>query len=85
VWSSGKENRFGKGLGPYIISQNKLYLLDDEGTLYLYKIETNKATLVSSHKILDAIEAWGPMAIAGKYLIMRDTRNLLCLDISPKK
>jgi outer membrane protein assembly factor BamB len=85
VWSSGKENRFGKGLGPYIISRNKLYLLDDEGTLYLYKIETNKATLVSSHKILDAIEAWGPMAIAGKYLIMRDTRNLLCLDISPKK
>jgi outer membrane protein assembly factor BamB len=84
VWSSGKENRFGKGLGPYIISQNKLYLLDDEGTLYLYKIDTNKATLVASHKILDAIEAWGPMAIAGKYLIMRDTRNLLCLDISSK-
>ncbi len=85
VWSSGKESRFGKGLGPYIISQNLLYLLDDEGTLYLYKIETNKATLVTSHKILDAIEAWGPMAIAGKYLIMRDTRNLLCLDISLKK
>jgi outer membrane protein assembly factor BamB len=84
VWSSGKEIRFGKGLGPYIISKNLLYLLDDEGTLYLYKIETNKATLVTSHKILDAIEAWGPMAIAGKYLIMRDTRNLLCLDISRK-
>jgi outer membrane protein assembly factor BamB len=85
VWSSGKENRFGKGLGPYIISKNKLYLLDDEGKLYLYKIETDKATLITSHKIFDAIEAWGPMAIAGKYLIMRDARNLLCLDISLKK
>ena len=84
VWSSGKENRFGKGLGPYIISHNKLYLLDDEGTLYLFKIETNKATIIASHKILDAIEAWGPMAIAGKYLIMRDARNLICLDISRK-
>jgi outer membrane protein assembly factor BamB len=84
VWSSGKENRFGKGLGPYIISQNKLYLLDDEGELFLFKIETNKATLISRHKMLDAIEAWGPMAIAGKYLIMRDARNLLCLDISLK-
>jgi outer membrane protein assembly factor BamB len=82
VWSSGKENRFGKGLGPYIISNNKLYLLDDEGTLYLYRLETNKATLVSSHKIIDAIEAWGPIAIAGKYLLMRDARNLICLDIS---
>ncbi len=25
VWSSGKENRFGKGMGPYIMSGNKLY------------------------------------------------------------
>jgi outer membrane protein assembly factor BamB len=84
VWSSGKESRFGKGLGPYIMSQNKLYLLDDEGTLYLYRTETNKATFVASHKLLDAIEAWGPMAIAGKYLIMRDARNLICLDIGTK-
>jgi outer membrane protein assembly factor BamB len=85
VWSSGKENRFGKGLGPYIISRNMLYLLDDEGTLYMYRLETGKAALVSSHKILDAIEAWGPIAIAGKYLLMRDARNLICLDISSNK
>jgi outer membrane protein assembly factor BamB len=71
-------------MGPYILSGNKLYLLDDDGKLYLFRIENNKAILVSSHKVLDAIEAWGPMAIAGKYLIMRDARNLLCLDISLK-
>jgi outer membrane protein assembly factor BamB len=81
VWSSGKENRFGRGLGPYIVSGDNLYLLDDDGNLYFYKIQENKATLISSHKILKAIEAWGPMAIAGKYLIMRDARNLLCLNI----
>ena len=84
VWSSGKENRFGKGMGPYIMSGNKLYLLDDDGKLYLFRIENNKAILVSSHKVMDAIEAWGPMAIAGKYLILRDARNLLCLDIGLK-
>jgi hypothetical protein len=33
---------------------------------------------------MDAIEAWSPMAIAGKYLIMRDAHNMLCLDISKK-
>jgi outer membrane protein assembly factor BamB len=81
VWSSGKENRFGRGLGPYIASRDKLYLLDDDGNLYFYKIEDNKVTLIASHKIIKGIEAWGPMAIAGKYLIMRDARNLLCLDI----
>jgi outer membrane protein assembly factor BamB len=81
VWSSGKENRFGRGLGPYIVSGNKLYLLDDDGNLYFYKMQDTKVTLIASHKILKAVEAWGPMAIAGKYLIMRDARNLLCLNI----
>jgi outer membrane protein assembly factor BamB len=81
VWSSGKENRYGRGLGPYIVSGDKLYLLDDDGNLYFYKIEENKVTLITSHKVIKAIEAWGPMAIAGKYLIMRDARNLLCLNI----
>jgi outer membrane protein assembly factor BamB len=81
VWSSGKENRFGRGLGPYIVSGDKLYLLDDDGKLYFYKIQDNKVTLITSHKVIKGTEAWGPMAIAGKYLIMRDSRNLLCLNI----
>ncbi len=84
VWSSGKESRYGKGMGPSIINGDKLYHLDDEGTLYLFRIENNKAVLISSHKILNAIEAWSPIAIAGKYLIMRDAHNMLCLDISKK-
>ncbi len=85
VWSSGKEGRFGKGMGPFIMSGNKLYLLDDEGTLYLFKIDKSSATLAASHKIIQAIEAWSPMAMAGKYLIMRDSHNMLCLDISKKE
>jgi outer membrane protein assembly factor BamB len=85
VWSSGKESRFGKGLGPYMFSNNKLYLLDDDGNLYLFRIDNNKAVLLSNHKVIDAIEAWAPMAIAGKYLLMRDSKNLLCLDISLRK
>jgi outer membrane protein assembly factor BamB len=81
VWSSGKENRFGRGLGPYIVSGDKMYLLDDDGKLYLFRMQSNSVTLLESHKILNGIEAWGPMAIAGNYLIMRDSRNLLCLNI----
>jgi outer membrane protein assembly factor BamB len=81
VWSSGKENRFGRGLGPYILSGDKMYLLDDDGNLFLFKMDQAKVTLLSRKKILNGIEAWGPMAIAGKLLIMRDARNLVCLDI----
>ncbi|HUX97609.1 MAG TPA: PQQ-binding-like beta-propeller repeat protein [Bacteroidales bacterium] len=85
LWSSGKEGRFGKGMGPFILSGNKLFLLDDEGTLFLFKLEKSSATMVSNHKIIEAIEAWSPMALAGKYLIMRDAHNMLCLDISKKE
>jgi outer membrane protein assembly factor BamB len=85
VWTSGKENRFGRGLGPYIVSGDKMYLLDDNGNLYLFRIKNNNAILLASHKILNGIEAWGPMAIAGKYLLMRDARNLLCLNIGKKE
>jgi outer membrane protein assembly factor BamB len=81
VWSSGKENRFGRGLGPYIVSGDKMYLLDDDAKLYLFRLQENSITLLDCHKIINGVEAWGPLAIAGHYLIMRDARNLLCLDI----
>jgi outer membrane protein assembly factor BamB len=81
VWSSGKENRFGRGLGPYILSGDKLYLLDDDGKLFLFKMDKSSVTLLDSHQIIKGIEAWGPMAIAGNRLILRDARNLVCLNI----
>jgi outer membrane protein assembly factor BamB len=84
VWTSGKENRFGRGLGPYIIKGDKLLLLDDDANLFLYKLEGPSALLISKHRIIKGIEAWGPMALAGNYLIMRDSRNLICLNVGKK-
>jgi outer membrane protein assembly factor BamB len=81
VWSSGKDMRFGRGLGPYIVKDDKMLLLDDDATLYFFRLEGSQASLVSKHSIIKGIEAWGPMALAGNYLIMRDSRNLLCLLI----
>jgi outer membrane protein assembly factor BamB len=81
VWSSGKENRFGRGLGPYIVRGDRMFLLDDDANLYYFKLEKSAAVLISHHKILKGIEAWGPMALAGNYLLMRDARNLVCLFI----
>ncbi len=83
VWTSGKDNRFGMGLGPYIVNGDKMYLLDDDANLYLFRFENDYSSItqLESHKILDGIEAWAPMAIAGNFLIMRDSRNMLCLNI----
>jgi hypothetical protein len=61
-----------------------MFLLDDDGTLYYFNIEEGRATLRQKMKIIDGIEVWGPIAIAGRYFLMRDARNLLCLDIGIK-
>jgi outer membrane protein assembly factor BamB len=81
VWTSGKENRYGRGLGPYIIRGDKMFLLDDDANMYLFEFEQSSVSLIAKYKILDGIEAWGPIALAGDYLIMRDARNLVCLFI----
>ncbi len=84
VWSSGKDLRFGKGMGPYIMRGDKLFLLDDEGGLYLFRIGKGKAELLAHHKVFNAVEAWAPMALAGNCLILRDAHKMICLNIGKK-
>ncbi|MDT8402807.1 MAG: hypothetical protein RQ743_14055, partial [Bacteroidales bacterium] len=39
--------------------------------------------MLDHHIILDeGIDSWGPFAYADGYLIMRDSYNMVCLDIS---
>lgn len=81
VWSSGKDMRFGRGLGPYIVKGGRMFLLDDDANLYVFRINGPSAELLDRYKIMEGIEAWGPMALAGSYLILRDARNMLCLNV----
>jgi outer membrane protein assembly factor BamB len=80
VWTSGKEARFG--LGPYIIADEKMYILDDDGTLTMIKPDTSRYIQLAQKKILDGHDAWGPLAIADGRLLMRDAKTMVCLDIS---
>ena len=61
-----------------------MFLLDDEATLYIFRLGSSGATLLSQHRILNGIEAWGPMALAGNYLIIRDARNMVSLNVGYK-
>lgn len=79
IWSSGKTVRFG--LGPYIMADKKLFILGDDGTLTIAKADVKKFTLISQTKLFDGHDAWAPMAIADGYLLLRDSKEMYCVDI----
>lgn len=80
IWSSGQTVRFG--LGPYILADNKFFILSDDGTLTIALPSTERYMELDSYKVMDGQDAWGPLAIADGYLLMRDSETMLCLDIA---
>ncbi len=82
LWTSDKSDRFG--LGPYIIADGKFFILNDDGTLYIAKLSINEFDLLDKAKVIDGSDAWGPMALADGYLLLRDSKKMLCLNIKSK-
>ncbi len=81
VWTSGTENRFG--LGPYFIADNKLFILNDDATLTIARPSTTKYIQVDQVKIFeDGHDAWAPFALANGYLLMRDSKKMVCIDLN---
>ncbi len=80
VWSSGQTRRFG--LGPYMIADNKLFILDDDATLIIARPSTGRYIELDRHRVLEGQDAWAPLAIADGYLVMRDSKTMVCLDLA---
>jgi outer membrane protein assembly factor BamB len=79
VWTSGKENRFG--MGPYILADNKFFILNDDGTLTIVKPDTGSYIQLDQIKIFDGQDAWAPLAVADGFLLLRDSKKMVCIDI----
>lgn len=80
VWISGKTNRFG--LGPYLYADDKFFILSDDGVLTVIKASLNDYIQLAQSKILTGHDAWGPLAIVNGRLLARDSRRLVCVDLS---
>ncbi len=78
VWSSGKTARFG--LGPFFLANEKFYVLDDDGTLTMLKFSKTGYEPLAQHKILDGHDAWGPIALAGTRMLLRDSTRMVCIE-----
>jgi len=79
VMSSGKTERFG--LGPYILADGKFFILNDDGEMTIAKASPSEFTVLDKARIIDGQDSWGPLAITGGFLLMRDSKQMVCLDI----
>jgi outer membrane protein assembly factor BamB len=77
-YGSGKDARYG--LGPFLVADDKVYILSDEGELTVARASTEEFLPLWKGRVLDGKDAWGPMAIADGRLLLRDSRRLVCLD-----
>jgi len=80
VWTSTSAHKFG--LGPYIIINGLIYVMNDSGVLTLAEARPSGYIQLAEAKVLEGPESWGPMAIASGRLILRDMNRMICLDIT---
>jgi outer membrane protein assembly factor BamB len=83
VWSSGKTHRFG--LGPYILADGKFYILDDDGTLTMIALSRSGYEPLAQFKVLDGHDAWGPFAVVGTRMLLRDSTRMVCIELGEGK
>lgn len=82
LWTSSSSERFG--LGPYVIADNKFFILDDEGVMTIARYSTSKFEVLDKAAVIKGNDAWGPVAVADGMLIMRDSKKMVCIDMRVK-
>lgn len=80
VWSSGQTVRFG--LGPYMIADNKLFIVSDDGTLTIARPSIREYIELDRYRVIEGHDAWGPLAVADGYMVMRESKSMVCLDLA---
>jgi outer membrane protein assembly factor BamB len=83
VWTSGKADRFG--IGPFLVADRKFFILDDHGVLTLARVSVDGFEKLAQAKVLEGADSWGPMALVGNRLIVRDLTTMACLDVGQPK
>lgn len=82
AWTSGQTERFG--LGPFLRVGERMFILDDDGTLSLIRASLTGYELLARARVLTGREAWAPMAWVEGRLLLRDFEELICLDLRPR-
>lgn len=82
LWSSGAENRYG--LGPFVLADEKFYILSDDGVLTMLDANATSYVQLAKARIMDGHDAWGPIAVAGSRILLRDSKRMVCIEAAAK-
>jgi len=80
VWTSGRERY---GLGPYVIADDYLIIMDDHAAISFLELSTEEFKPVATVKFLEnGYDSWGPLSLSDGKLIARDSMVMACLDLA---
>jgi len=79
VWTSDKTNRLG--LGPFVLVDNKFFILSDEGELTVIDASIKEYKQLARARVLEGPDAWGPIAVADGRMLLRDSKRMVCIEI----
>ncbi len=82
-WSSGSDKRFGnKGFGPFLKADDKFFIMDDHGVLTMLDATKSGYVQLGQAHLLDGHDPWGPIALAGSRMFLRDMNRLICVELA---
>lgn len=79
LWTSGEDQRFG--IGPFLIAGDRFFILDDEGTLTMARVDTGKFLPMARAKVLPGHDSWGPLVMVGTRMLLRDFNSMACIEL----
>lgn len=82
-WHSGSGARFG--LGPLLIVDDRIFAVDDSGTLVMCRATAEGYRELGRFAVLQGHDAWGPLAFADGRLLMRDLTRLVCVQVGVRR
>jgi outer membrane protein assembly factor BamB len=80
LWASPAGDSFG--LGPFLLADGLFFVMNDSGRLTLVEDSSTRFTPLAQAQVFPGRESWGPMALVGGRLLVRDLTRLVCLDVS---
>ena len=82
AWNSGRD-KFGSA--PYMVADGLIYAMNDDGLLTMAEATPAGYKVLGKAQVIeDGVTAWGPMALVGGRLIVRDMTRMVCLDVAEK-